>query len=355
MQRSNSVPGSIADSANPRPQRAQILSRLVQPLHKIAHAVRAGEDEPIVTRELRYGAIERTVICRWNDLDGRHLNHVRAQHPQRAGQRFGLVAGARDHDAAAEQQQTFVPVQLLAQLHYLAEDDGCGRLQPALLNQPRQRRESAGDGLLIRPRAPTHHDGRRLRRTPARHDLRGNLSERRQSHEDHQRLSTPNLVPINVLYIVPSDEGDHRSMIAVRERYAGVGGNPQRRGNTRHHFERNACVGERFGFLAPASENERISALEPHDSEAAPRTVNHHGANLFLRMSVDSFLLADVDQLGARWRETQQRLIRKVVVEDNVGALENSAALAGDQTGVAGSRAHQVHRLHTAESRAGSA
>ncbi len=104
----------IADGADPRPQRAQILPRLVQPLHKITHSVHACENQPVIAAQLGDGAIERPVIRRRDDLDGRHLNHIRAQRPQGSAKHLGLIARACDDDTQSEQRQPLEPIQLLA-------------------------------------------------------------------------------------------------------------------------------------------------------------------------------------------------------------------------------------------------
>ena len=95
---------------------------------------------------------------------------------------------------------------------------------------------------------------------------RGDLGEGGQAHEDHQRLGVADLGPIDAVDLVAGDEGDHRGVLAMRERHAGVGRDAQRRGDAGHDLERNAGVGQRFGLFAAAAEDERIAALR-----AAPR------------------------------------------------------------------------------------
>ncbi len=68
-----------------RPQRAQIGGGAVQALQEEAHAVGAGEDQPVVGGEVGDGAVERGVIGGGTDLDGGHLDGLGAQR----------VAGAR--------------------------------------------------------------------------------------------------------------------------------------------------------------------------------------------------------------------------------------------------------------------
>ena len=113
----------------------------------------------------------------------------------------------------------------------------------------------------------------------------------------------------------------------MRERNAGVRGDAQRRGDARHHFERNAGVGQRFGLFAAAPEDERIAALQPHHVQPAARALDQHRADLFLVKRVLRFLLADVDALGGSGREVEQRVGGQMVVEHGVGLFEQRAAL----------------------------
>ena len=61
--------------------------------------------------------------------------------------------------------------------------------------------------------------------------------------------------------------------------------------------------------------------------EPAPRALDHHFADFFLRASVLGFLLADVNQFGVRGREAQQRFIGQMIVQHDIGVLENARGL----------------------------
>ena len=152
----------------------------------------------------------------------------------------------------------------------------------------------------------------------------------------------PTLLPIDRLDRVAGDEGDRRSVLAMRQRDARIGGDAERRRDARNHFERDAGIGQRFGLFAAAPEDERVAALQPDHRQAAPGALDQHGADLFLREGVVGFLLADVEPLGVRRGEVEQRVGRQVVVEDGVGLFEDAAAFDGDELGIAGSGADQV-------------
>ena len=134
--------------------------------------------------------------------------------------------------------------------------------------------------------------------------------------------------------------------LAVRQRNAGVRRDAQRRGDAGNDFERHAGLGQRFGLLAAASEQERIAALQTDHVPATPRAVDEHGADLVLRVHAIGFLLADVDALGVGGGESEQRRGSQVVEEHGIGGFEQAAALDGDEIGIARAGAHQVDLSH---------
>ena len=124
-------------------------------------------------------------------------------------------------------------------------------------------------------------------------------------------------------------------VIAMRERNAACRPRCRAASHAGHYFVRDAGVGKRLDLFAAAAEDKRIATLEPNDVETAPRALDHHVADLFLRKRVDRFLLADVDPLAMFGREVEQGFVREMIVEDGVGDGEKLAALPGDQVRVA--------------------
>ena len=72
------------------------------------------------------------------------------------------------------------------------------------------------------------------------------------------------------------------------------------------------------------------------------RAVDQHGADLVLRDGVRRPFLADIDALGVRRGEVEQRVGGEVVVEDDVGLGEDAAAFDGQEVGVARAGADEV-------------
>ena len=110
---------------------------------------------------------------------------------------------------------------------------------------------------------------------------------------------------------------------------------------------------KRFQFFAAASEDERVAAFEPHHVEAAPRAIDHHGADFFLRKRVHRFLFADVNAFAILGREIEQVFVGEVIVEDRIGDREQLAAFPGDEVGIAGAGADEIDLVHASRSRLG--
>ena len=107
------------------------------------------------------------------------------------------------------------------------------------------------------------------------------LADHRQAgeaHVEHQRLAVADqLGPVQIdaaILELAGDELHALRVIAVRERDAGISGAAVRSGDAGHDLERYLRVGELFDLLAAATEDERITALEPRDALAAKRMVH---------------------------------------------------------------------------------
>ena len=163
-----------------------------------------------------------------------------------------------------------------------------------------------------------------------------------EPHEDDQRAGLSDSAPIDRFGRMAADESHRRSMFAMRQRDAGVGGEAEGRGDAGDDFEGNAGLGQRFGLLTAAAEQEWVAALEPDHGEPAARALDEHGGDFILGKSVRRFLLTDVEAFGGGWREIKQRGGRQVIEEHGVGLGEEAAAFDGDQLGIAGAGADEI-------------
>ena len=101
--------------------------------------------------------------------------------------------------------------------------------------------------------------------------------------------------------------------------------------------------GERLRFLPTATEDERITALEAHDTPPGLPVLHQERVDGVLVHLDVAGRLADGDPLGARRREVEQRRVRQPVVHDDVGGREHLGAAPGQQPGIAGPRADEPH------------
>ena len=120
-----------------------------------------------------------------------------------------------------------------------------------------------------------------------------------KSHEDDKRFGGADFRPVDLAAVVSGDEGDDGSVVAVRERDAGISRDAERRRHAGDDLEINAGIGESFGLFATASEKEWIAAFQPHHVESAPAAINQKSADFVLGERVVGFFLADVDAFGS--------------------------------------------------------
>jgi hypothetical protein len=102
------------------------------------------------------------------------------------------------------------------------------------------------------------------------------------------------------------------------ERYAGVGRDGNGGTDARHDFERNLRFRQRFRFLAAASENERITALETNNVVARTSVCDENVVDVFLRDAVATRSLTDEYSQRARRDLFKQRGIDQSIIDDDL-------------------------------------
>ena len=83
----------------------------------------------------------------------------------------------------------------------------------------------------------------------------------------------------------------------------------------------------------------------------APRPLDHHAADLFLRIRVHGFLFPDVDAFAILAGEIQQVLVGQVIVEHGIRKRQQLAAFPGDEIRIARTGANQINLAHDAQTR----
>ena len=164
--------------------------------------------------------------------------------------------------------------------------------------------------MLIRAGSPADGHRRCVRVSARSKDPLDDLGRVMNAHEDDQRLGDTGLRPVDVVHIVAGDERDDGCVLAMRERYAGIRGDSERRGYARHDFEGDTGLGQSFHLFSAAAEDERIAALQANHGLALSRFGEHQVDDFGLRERVIAAFLADVDALGcstARSRAARAR------------------------------------------------
>jgi hypothetical protein len=87
---------------------------------------------------------------------------------------------------------------------------------------------------------------------------------------------------------------------------------------------------ERQGFLAPATEHERVAALEPDHTLATLRRADHQAMDAFLIDRVPASPLADVEPLGLR-RQLEQIGLHERIVEHEIRVAQTMECTQREQ------------------------
>ncbi len=123
----------------------------------------------------------------------------------------------------------------------------------------------------------------------------------------------------------------------------GVGRRRDSRRDAGHDLERDPGPLERLGLLASTPEHERVAALEPDDRLALQAVVDQHALDLGLSGGLTISSLAGVDQLGIRPGALERLWRDQAIVDDHVGLGDQLERPPGEQSGIAGSGADEVH------------
>ena len=135
---------------------------------------------------------------------------------------------------------------------------------------------------------------------------------------------------------VAGDEDAALRMLTMREREAKAGGGAEGGSDAGNNFNGYAGGGEDVHFFAAPPENEGIAALEANHKLACERLFDEQLADVVLRHGVIAGHLADKNAFGRRRDEFKNPVADEIVVDDDLGLLQQARAFERDQFGVAG-------------------
>ena len=159
----------------------------------------------------------------------------------------------------------------------LSDDEGRGRLELRLLRK-------CGDGVershycsLVLQSAACNYCRWCASVGSACDQAGGYQWEPLETHQHDESRHARQGMPVKMgspVALVACDHGKRGTVIPVGHGDAGRGGGCDRRGNAGHYLERHACLMQSFCLLAPASEDERVSALQSCNVQPASCPIN---------------------------------------------------------------------------------
>ena len=236
-----------------------------------------------------------------------------------------------------------------------------GGRMPASRTRSAMSREGGEHGALAGQRAALDHGHGLVRVAPAREQALGQQRQGPHPHvEDERAREGGERRPVQarlplVRILVGRDQGHGRGAFTVRHRYARIGGGGHARGHPRDDLEGDARRREHLGLLAPATEDEGVPALQPHDVLARPGELDEEVVHVLLEARATG-ALAHVVELDAGPRTVKGAGGDEPVVDDRVGPREQLRPAARHEPRVARPGTHEVDRArHEGSVVAGSA
>lgn len=178
-----------------------------------------------------------------------------------------------------------------------------------------------------------------------RDQLDGELPQVGAAHQDHEGVLGKDGKDGKVVATcaLPGEYGEGLRYSTRSQRDAGCRWSRCSAGNTRHDPHRHSRGLARGHLFTPPAEHERVAPLEPNDRLSSGGVTNQELVDLFLGERSVSGPLADVDQHRIGARLSQELVSYQAVVHDDLGAPQQLQAAGGDQSGIAGAAAHQIH------------
>jgi hypothetical protein len=230
-----------------------------------------------------------------------------------------------------------------AQGHHITDDHQRRRVRICVAHPRREIGQRADHDLLGRRRGPGDVGRGRGRRDAARSQARQVVREPPRGHEQDHGVPAR---AARVAGVVSGREGDGRGVPAMRQRDARVRGRADRGRDARDDLERDAGLGQLFGFLAASSENQWVATLEAHHGPPRLRALQHRGVQA-IRDRLVTTPPADREQLGVGRRQRQDRVGHELVVGHDLGRAQELVGPQRQQPRVAGTGPDQVDEAAT--------
>ena len=168
-----------------------------------------------------------------------------------------------------------------------------------------------------------------------------------QTHVEHQGLRRRNQIgPRQIggtVLEMPRDEPHRLRVITMSQRNPGVRRATAGRRDARHDLERDALGCQFLDLFTATAEDERITAFQPYHTLALPGQVHQLLVDLILRHGVIGATLADINPLGITPTQFENCRRHQAVVQHHIGLLHQAQGTEGQQVGITGAGADQIH------------
>ena len=207
--------------------------------------------------------------------------------------------------------------------------------------------QGAGKHPLIGRGALLDQRSRGVRRATMGDQLFADDRQADQTHIKHQGLRrgdqvTPGQIAGAILQM-PRHKTHRLRVVAMGQRYPGVGRTTAGCRDPRHHLERNAMGRQLFDLFTTTTKDKRITPLEPDDTLALPGQIHQLPVDLVLRYRMVGAALADINSLGIATAQFKNRRCHQTVVQHHIRLLHQAQGTKGQQVRITRPGTHQVN------------
>ena len=214
-------------------------------------------------------------------------------------------------------------------ISYLADNCRDRGFQARVVDRGGQPGQVGQDFLLLRGGTTVHGRRRRRGRQAGADQFVANGLQVGQAHvNDQGTVGIGDFVPVDIQRLVvlqvPGEKTHAVVEAAVGKRNAAIAAAAGRRGNARYDFERNAVLAQNQRFLAAATEDVRVAALEAHQASTGQCEVHDDVVDLILRYAVFARRFTD-RYLADPVRNKRENFGADQAIEnDDVGLLDQT-------------------------------
>ena len=282
------------------------------------------------------------------DADGGDLIGIGPEEGELAVEIASLLPGAGDDDGFAKKRALFEPVDLFAEAYDVADSADGGGFETGVFDFLGDGFEGADESLLLAGGGPAHHGDGCFGRSSSLDKRIGDRSHALDTHEhDLGAGGFGELFVIDAALglrgiFVTGEDSELGIVGAVGDGDAGVAGTGDGGANSRDDFKRDPSGAELLRLFTSTAEDHGVAAFEADDGFPFIRFVDEKLVDPALGDGVVAGFFSSVDLFATLWRPTEHLGIRKVIVNEDIGLLDELFGAEGAEAEVAGAGAYEV-------------